>query len=396
MDVLRGGALALAALSVGCAYARGGLVGQSDRVLRASAETRPDAVPQVDVVQDGPRLSITASQRCVSHRVEVVETTSRYGRESTMGGLVAGIGIVGGLAVVGGSLLAANVFGFPPEALVSPTDDGLTAESALISGVVLIGAGAIGLVVAAIHAFGLLGTEETRAEQVVDRGPSGEARVCEPRIPMVRSQVTLLAAGDVLSLGSTDDGGALHVDELDARFVLEHAGVPASIRVGGQDSGAIVSFDPWVEDLETRVFARAETTRCAAAERAADCTALERYLSLFPNGANADQARAVLAGAQARLAERATRVEEQRRLEEERRRAEAEAWRIEQEREERARQAQWEREVRERQAELEARRQSAEREAEARRARNACHATCRSTCAADARCEQSCRASRCR
>src|SRR5690606_12674753 len=109
---------------------------------------------------------------------------------STMPVEMVAFGIVGALGIAGGSLLAANVFGFPYEAMVPPSYDGLTVETALLGGIVLIAAGAVSLGISVGHGFGLLATDAETSERRVDRGPSGAPFRCSPPAPMSGASVS--------------------------------------------------------------------------------------------------------------------------------------------------------------------------------------------------------------
>lgn len=400
-----GSALALLLVG-GCAYQRGGLVRQSDRVLQSQTQARREASPHVEVRQEGTRIHVLAQEACRPHRVELVETTYSFGRTSAAPTQMTLTALASAAAITVGSLMAANVFDFPAEARVSRAYEGLTQEQGMGVGVALIGAGSIGAVVSLVHAFGLLGTDDEQSQRSIDRGPIAEAAPCSPASPVIGASVRLRAGAESQQLGTTGPGGGLSVDAsqvLEPEFVLRHAGGQAEVEVAGQPAGEAIAMEPLEGQVEERFWSRAQATRCAAAEVPVDCVGVEGYLRRFPRGTHAEEARTILEGARARLAERARRIEEERRAEEERRRAEEErrlaaeeAWRAEVERERRAREAEWEREQRARALERAERERAAMQEAERRRARAQCERACRSSCAGNAQCESSCRAQQCR
>lgn len=390
------GAIALSMLG-GCAYSRGSLARQTDRVVRTETQARREPSPSVHVTQEGTRIRVSAEQLCRPYRLEMIETTSSYSRRSAAPVPMTLAAIAGAAGVTLGSLMAANVFGFPPESAMS--DDALLSmEEGLGFGIALIGAGTIAIVVAVAHALGLVGTDDESAQRTVERGPSGEAAPCSPRAPMAGASVMLIGEEDV-SLGLLGPSGELSLDAalaIEPAFVLRHAGQRVPLRVALHPTDASIAMDPFQAQVDERVWARAETTRCAAAEAPADCRALERYLELFPSGAHAEQARGILEVAQARLAARAQQREAERLAAEARWRAEMEAQARALEAERREEEAQWERAERARQAQALERQQAAEAESRRREARAQCERECRSACSGNRQCETSCRAQQCR
>src|SRR5690606_6920798 len=97
------------------------------------------------------------------------------------------------------------------------------------------------------------------------------------------ASVSLVAGDGDVHLGALGPSGELRLDAslaIEPAFVLRHAGQRIPVRVGAFDSGAAIAMEPFEAQVEERVWARAEATRCAAAEVPEDCRALERYLAL--------------------------------------------------------------------------------------------------------------------
>jgi len=375
-------------------------VRQSDQVVREQTHGVRVPEPAVELVQDGTRLSVEAVHQCRVQRERYIETTSTYGRTSRVGTPMVTMAVGGTAGVVLGSLFAANVFGFPPERSASPADrDGFTQETALIGGIVMIGVGAALTTVATVHGFGLLGTDDEVAQRTERLDPEGPPRSCVPPAPVSGATVSLVARDRTEEIGVLGADGRLTLDAARAiapEFVLRHVGMEVPLEVAGHATGAVVRMDPFQQNVDERVWARAEASQCAAAQQASDCVGLERYLRLFPEGLHAQQAQQLLDQAHARLAERAARLEEQRRAEEERRLAEQQQRLAEQERLRQEAERRWQQRLQEQEH---ARREATEarrRAREQRERRRECRATCRSSCASNRACTQRCVAQQCR
>jgi hypothetical protein len=390
-------ALVLGASAPGCLVQRAGLADQSRRVLSERSELLASSGVEVDVAQDGTSLTVRASRLCQAQGEQRVEVTSTYGRRVSSPATVIGLGIGGvALGVVGG-LYAANVPDYPPSSRAGPAED-LTQETALAAGIGMLALSAGVLTLTAGNLFAALGTDDEVTEVVESTGPVGPQRSCEPPQPLRGAVVRLGGSEDAPVLGETDATGSLAVDVarvVPPRFALEEPRASVPIQVAGQATEHVVDLRPVRSVLDERAWVNAAPTRCAAAETSSDCRGLRTYLDYFPTGAHATEGRAVLRGAQARLAERAARQEEARRAEAARRAAEEERWRAEQDRLRREDEARWAREQRERERAREAQRAEAATRAERQRQRRQCRASCRATCAGDAGCVAACIAQQC-
>lgn len=384
----------------GCTYERGGLVRQSDRVIRERTRTEPNgSEAAIRVSQDDTLLVVHGEQLCENRRHELVETTHTYARTSGSTSLMLTLGIGGAAAIGGGSLLAANVFGYPPAELRRPGDDSPTAEMALVVGIVLIGVGAIVATVAATHAFGLLFTDDETTARQVDRGPVGTSFRCDPVVPLSGVAVSLPGERRPLALGVLGPSGELSVDlasVLTPAFLLRHRGRSVPVSVGERAHVGEIDLEPFQRRLDEAAWAAAASTRCAGAETAAECRGVESYLAQFPSGAHADEGRRLLEAVRERLAERARLAAEQRRAEAEQRRLELERWQAEEEQRRRAERAERDREQQARRAEAAERQRQLEEQAQRRAARAACERTCRESCAGSFECQSRCVAQQCR
>ncbi len=385
------------ALAGGCSYQRGRLVEQSQRVLREDSRTQEADEPSIEISQMGSDLSIRAELVCQEFRDQHVEITDSYARESKVPVQMALLGVGGVAAGVLGGLFAANVFEFPAKDSLAPGDEStFTAETALLGGVILLVASVAMVGGSAAHFIGLLPRDEEISLATVDLGAQGSPGPCDPRRPLIGALVSLVPPGranDTVALGTLDSNGELTVD---AGMVVPpslavrnpHPFIP--IRVGVHTGNGSLELEPLREGLDERVWARAESSRCAAAEEPADCEGLETYMRFFPEGAHARTARSILETANSRLAQRAARLEAQRREQEAAEQAEDLRLRQEDERRAAAAEQQWRAE----QEQLERQRRTREADAAARRqqarARAECRRQCAQSCSNDSACTASC------
>lgn len=384
-------------LMTGCMVRRGGLAGTTQRELGRSTRLVQAGDPELDIEQEGDRLLVRARQRCsrVTHRD--IEVTQHFGRElASPGWMVAmGIGAVG-FGVAGG-IFAGNVPGYPPMSAMGPLDEGLSQETALVGGVILIGVSAALTAVTLGNLFRLPGTDDETSRQTAQSPGLGPPTACEPAIPF-SGAVVALDGPPQLSLGRTDSAGYLSADVgllAEPSWVIEQpSSVP--VLVGGQPTGHRFDLRQMRADLDERLWARARVTHCVSARSADDCQGVDAYLALFPSGQHAAEARRIRGETQQRLAEAAAWREEQARLEAERRAAEDVRRREEEERRYREEQERWEREAARAREESERRREEAAAASE-RRARHAeCRRRCIQTCSGDGACVQACVRQQCR
>ena len=391
------------ALAGGCSYQRGRLVEQSQRVLREDDQTLETAEPAIEVSQMGSELSVRAEEVCQVSRQQHVEITYSYARESKIPVQMALMGVGGVVAGVLGGLFVANVFDFPSKDSVAPGDESsLTAESAVAGGVILLLASIAMVGGSAAHFIGLLPRDEEMSLETIDLGPQGSPAPCRPRRPLAGATVSLAPAGasGPVVLGTLDSDGELAVDAamvVPAALALRHHRPFLPILVDGHSGSGTLELAPLRSHLDERVWAAAESTRCAAAEEPSDCEGLETYMQLFPDGAHAPRARSILESANSRLAQRAARLEAQRREREAAQQAEDLRLRQEAERRAAAAEQQWraeqeqlERQRRTREADAAARQRAREAEAATRRRRADCRRQCAQSCSNDSACTASC------
>ncbi len=384
-------------LASGCMVRRGELATRSQRELRRRTQVVETGVPNVTVRQEDDRLHVVATSMCDRVTYRDVETTEHYGREISNPGMLVTLALGAVATGVAGGLFAANVFGYPPMSVMSPSDEGLSQEASVVGGVLLLAVSGVLTTVTLGNLFRLPGTDDETSQQAL-QDPSGSApEICDPPVPVVGAGVSLQLA-EPLDLGRTDASGLLSVDVAaiaPPRWVLEQP-TTVPVLVNGRRTGDSFDLRAMRLDLDERVWARAGAGRCAIAQEPAECEDLSRYLAVFPRGLHADEAHRIQAEANRRFAERAARQEEQRRLEEERRLAEDARRREEEERRYREEQERWEREAAASRAAAERRREDEALQRERRARRAECQRGCAQTCSGDRACMQACVNQQCR
>lgn len=279
----------------GCAtIGYGAPVVVSERRVGTRTETRPTGKNRVVSDQKGSLLTVSVKRECEVdeiERYEVTERRERTNQSATSDWVMAGVGVV---SVGAGAVLVGDASSTYPNDTSSRTYNPTGPTKERVWGGVLLGVGALLTGAAGYDAISVQGGVDTKKELerpggVAKRGvPCGDDGVAE-------QMVELRAGADRFPLGHTDVSGKLSIDLIDVLPApkLLPASRSALLFVGDESSRQ-VDLRPVLVGREKRDWDRLNTASCTNPSFTWGCLALEGFLEDYPDSVHVDEARKVL------------------------------------------------------------------------------------------------------
>jgi hypothetical protein len=272
----------------------------SDAPVRSWRQEVPAEGALGTVEQDGMSISISAQQVCDVRPVRLVRRTSTReaeNRSAALDWLIAGLGVA---SVGTGAVLLADAGNTYPNDKTSRTYNPVGSGAVTAYGIGFIAAGvALGV----IPIIDVVRAQETKVE-VRDERLMGDVteRIACSRHPAAGATVDGQVGGRTFSLGVTDPKGKLKADLDDA---IDGAFVPTSgAQMRVSVNGAVldsVSLAEVRSARDQRAWSSVELEKCQAAVDIASCESVKRYLSAYPDGQHAGEARQLMAASQPKL-----------------------------------------------------------------------------------------------
>jgi hypothetical protein len=285
--------------SIGCAEIGQRPAVNQDRVVRTETVEVPIAGAHADINQEGSNLHLAVSHLCDVKRFNVVDRTSTtefYNGSPKQTWLTAGAGLVS--AGVGLTLVVDSTSTYPNDPN-SRTYNSTGPDKERLYGIGLIGTGALLGTIAFVNAMRANGSGIEHSQIVENAGTVRKATVCS-KTPFANAAMTGTVGDQTIVLGKTDGQGKLHVDLDQAAsedLVLGKSATKLTLQANGQPCGT-GNLVPLYLRREGKAYDGSDPEACANPTRGDACNHLESFVVNYPDGPHSRAAKEILAGAQ--------------------------------------------------------------------------------------------------
>jgi len=247
------------------------------------------------VTQDGLRVSVRVAQHCNVMRIDKIERTTirKHENLTPQNDWWAGIG--------GAVLIAAGAVAIAKPATVQPSDGSASLEEVRAGGYAMVGLGALLAAVPVIDYVRANREAEHNVQHVEEPGPLVQHDIRCGAPPEGTELTSRGPEGRIISLGRTDPRGLVsaNLDEVVPAAWAFSKDARLTVHLGDRPLGEIALKELYAH-REAAAWQLAESSACRTSLDVTACDAQADYVSRFPDGAHAAEARQSIEDASAR------------------------------------------------------------------------------------------------